>query len=64
MVNTDLKDKVVLVTGAQRDIGAATVKAFTRKGCAVFIHYLRIFSRLGYPLDSRRSAAIHSWARY
>ena len=35
----DLKDKIVLVTGASSGIGKATAIAFARKGARVFIHY-------------------------
>jgi 3-oxoacyl-[acyl-carrier protein] reductase len=40
-VNTGLKDKLILVTGAQHGIGAATAKAFAAQGACVFIHYFR-----------------------
>jgi 3-oxoacyl-[acyl-carrier protein] reductase len=42
MINTGLKNKVVLVTGASHGIGAATAIAFANQGAAVFITYLRI----------------------
>ena len=45
MIDTGLKDKVVLVTGAQHGIGAATAKAFAAEGAMVFIHYLRLPSK-------------------
>lgn len=35
----DLKDKVVLVTGASTGIGAACAKAFGALGCKVAVHY-------------------------
>jgi 3-oxoacyl-[acyl-carrier protein] reductase len=44
MINTGLKDKVVLITGANNPlgIGAATAQAFAREGARVFITYLRL----------------------
>ncbi|NIM12164.1 MAG: SDR family oxidoreductase [Candidatus Aminicenantes bacterium] len=41
MINTGLKDKVVIVTGANHGIGAATALAFASEGAKVFINYLR-----------------------
>ena len=43
MIDTGLKDKIVLLTGGNNPhgIGAATAKAFTLQGAAVFIHYFR-----------------------
>ncbi len=35
----DLKDKVVLITGASTGIGAAAARAFAQAGCAVAVHY-------------------------
>lgn len=40
MIKTGLEGKVVLVTGANRGIGAATARAFATEGAAVFITYL------------------------
>lgn len=42
MIDTGLSGKVVLVTGANHGIGAATARAFAAEGAAVFIHYLRL----------------------
>ena len=42
MIDTGLKDKVVLITGANHGIGAATARAFASEGSRVFITYLRI----------------------
>jgi 3-oxoacyl-[acyl-carrier protein] reductase len=41
MIDTGLKDKVVIVTGANHGIGAATAFAFAKEGAKVFINYLR-----------------------
>ena len=42
MVETGLSGNVVLVTGANHGIGAATAKAFAAEGAAVFIQYLSL----------------------
>jgi 3-oxoacyl-[acyl-carrier protein] reductase len=42
MIDTGLQGKVVLMTGANHGIGAATAKAFASQGAAVFINYLRM----------------------
>ncbi len=40
MIDTGLRGKVVLVTGANHGIGAATAKAFEAVGAPIFINYL------------------------
>ena len=42
MIDTGLQGKVVVVTGANHGIGAATPKAFADQGARVFVHYLRM----------------------
>jgi 3-oxoacyl-[acyl-carrier protein] reductase len=41
-MNTGLRDRVALVTGAQHGIGAATARALAAEGAAVFVHYFRV----------------------
>jgi NAD(P)-dependent dehydrogenase (short-subunit alcohol dehydrogenase family) len=42
MVDYGLKDKVVLITGANHGIGAAAARAFAAEGASVLINYLRM----------------------
>ena len=42
MVDTGLKGKIALVTGANHGIGAATALALAREGADIFITYLRL----------------------
>lgn len=41
MIDTGLKDKVAIVTGANHGIGAATALALAQEGAKVFINFLR-----------------------
>jgi len=41
MIDPELRDKVVIVTGASHGIGAATAIAFARQGAKVLVNYFR-----------------------
>lgn len=41
MINPILKNKVVLITGANHDIGTATARAFAEQSTKVFITHHR-----------------------
>ena len=42
MIDTYLREKVVIVTGANHGIGEATAISFAKQGCKVFMNYLRL----------------------
>jgi 3-oxoacyl-[acyl-carrier protein] reductase len=50
MIDTGLENKVVLITGGNHGIGAATARAFAVQGARVFITYLRLSPR-DYGID-------------
>ena len=65
MINTGLKNKVVIVTGANHGIGAATAIAFAKEGAKVFINYLRQSPELyGETKDSAERATTPGRAYY
>lgn len=59
MVDTGLKGKVALVTGANHGVGAATALAFAREGADIFLTYLRLSPEkyAGRPLEEMGEAA-------
>lgn len=56
MIDSKLKDKVVIVTGANHGVGATTAIAFAKEGAKVFINYFR-FSAEGYGYVSEEEAS-------
>jgi len=65
MIDTGLKDKVVIVTGANHGIGAATAVAFAKEGAKVFLNYLRQSPELfGETLESAEKAKVPGRAYY
>lgn len=58
MIDTGLRDKVVLITGGNHGIGASTARAFAAQGASVFITYLRLSPRnYGINPDEARTAS-------
>lgn len=58
MLDTGLKDRVALVTGANHGIGAATAKALASEGAKVFITYLcRPPQHWGVPEEAAKEAS-------
>lgn len=57
----DFKDKVVLVTGASRGIGAALALAFAREGALVVINYLRNETAAAQVADQCVAAGGDAW---
>ena len=41
MIDLGLRDKVVIITGANSGIGAATAKIFASQGARIIIHYFK-----------------------
>jgi 3-oxoacyl-[acyl-carrier protein] reductase len=57
-MDTGLRDRVVLITGAQHGIGAAAARAFAAEGAAVYIHFFRV--RLGVDRGQRSDEPVLS----
>lgn len=65
MINPKLQDKVVLITGANHGIGAATAKAFADQGAKVFITFYRELTDYNQQaLEQAKAAGIGSDALY
>lgn len=58
----NFKNKVVLVTGASRGIGAALAKAFAREGALVVINYLRNEEAAARVVEDCVAAGGDAWA--
>ena len=58
MIDTGLESKVVLVTGANHGMGAATAVAMAKQGARVFINYLRLLSEEYGGIDKKSAASV------
>lgn len=66
MLDTGLKSKVAVITGANHGIGAATALAFAKEGARVFLTYLRLSPEEygGVSLEEAERAAVTGRAYY
>jgi 3-oxoacyl-[acyl-carrier protein] reductase len=58
MIDPGLQNKVVLITGANHGIGAATAQALALQGAHIFITYLRL-PPLGTPSEQADESDMH-----
>ncbi|MYN13624.1 SDR family oxidoreductase [Pusillimonas sp. TS35] len=57
-----LNDKVVLITGAGRGLGAATARAFAREGAVVIVNYLQNTQAAEQVVADCKQAGGQAWA--